>query len=577
MKNLKRMISAACTAAIAGSVLAANSASVLTASAVQDTRFYSQYNFAANWYSLIQQEKQKFPEKVNGQQCYWNGLSEDSYTTSPCGHGWEGSGTSCHFIRPGFTFYDSQDYEPIVEYDRHGQPMTYGQCAGFAAKLQEDIFQTSCIVRFTLDADGKYTTPDGTKHLYVPKNGDAVRIGGRHSIFITNANPSGHTFAQCNADGHCGIDWDATQYSGVTITTAALRQSATYFERPVLVGDLDLDGYVDNADAVIFANTVMKNGHHVGHAPASAYDTNYDGYINEDDYSKLQHMSSSSFTSMKYVNDRRGSVDSRWNYVYEEDGDFLYNGGIYTTRCNTTSGYSFIGVMDRELTSFSVPEYVTNPTDGHTAAVREIGYTSRRAPNTIWINKLQSITIPKTVQKIGEKAFYNTDLRSITFAANSQLSEIEPYAFFSTDLENVTLPPRIWTIGEGAFDSCTSLNSVTVSANAQNLCYLRDVGNNAFRGCTALNNVRISNSANFIEFGTTAGVFDPNASLTLYLPNNTSGAGYLDLQTADAAKFRNNSLRIYAGNYVINEYNGSTFVKRLVKKTATSLTRVYPS
>lgn len=81
MKTLRRAISAALSAAIAGTVLAANSASFcFTASAMTDTRFFSQFQFESSWYSLIQQEKQKFPETVNGQQCYWNGNNADSYT-----------------------------------------------------------------------------------------------------------------------------------------------------------------------------------------------------------------------------------------------------------------------------------------------------------------------------------------------------------------------------------------------------------------------------------------------------------------------------------------------------------------
>ena len=45
-----------------------------------NTKFYTQQQFDSNWYSLIQQEKQKYPEKVNGQQCYWNGYDPDSYS-----------------------------------------------------------------------------------------------------------------------------------------------------------------------------------------------------------------------------------------------------------------------------------------------------------------------------------------------------------------------------------------------------------------------------------------------------------------------------------------------------------------
>ncbi|MBQ6040083.1 MAG: hypothetical protein IJL32_04825 [Oscillospiraceae bacterium] len=197
MKTLRRAISAALSAAIAGTVLAANSASFcFTASAMTDTRFFAQFQFESSWYSLIQQEKQKFPETVNGQ----------------------------------------------------------------------------------------YQVLDGSWQTYQPKKGDSVRLDHEHSIFITNVFSSGITFAQCNANNQCEIDWDATKYKGQTVTAAYLRQHATYVERPVLAGDLNLDGTIDSADAAIFADTMMTNGSRIGTAPDSTLDANSDLRIDEQDY-----------------------------------------------------------------------------------------------------------------------------------------------------------------------------------------------------------------------------------------------------------------------------------------------------
>ena len=426
--------------------------------------------------------------------------------------------------------------------------------------------------------NGQYQDLDGNWHTYYPKNGDSVRIDNHHSIFITNANYSGVTFAQCNANDQCEIDWDATQYENQTITAAYLRQHASYVERPALCGDLNLDGNINSRDAAIFAETMMTNGGRIGNTPDSAFDANNDLRIDEQDYNRILHMSGSAFQSTRYVNGSRGVCTSRWNRVYEDKGDFLVNGGIYATRCNTEGGVSFIGVLDNNVTSFSVPEQVTNPANGQTYTVTEIGYAAPQAPNTIWIKNLQSVSVPKTVRKIAKKAFHNTSLKSITFTNDSQLNEIDEYAFFGTRLTSINLPSSLTTICANAFNSCAQLESVVIRANSVNDCSLRQIGNNAFQGCTALDYFRIPNNTVYaIRFGTNAGVFDANASLRLELPNTSSTQGVLNLQTADANKFRNSSLRIYAGNYRIREYNGSSYVRQLVNKSNKALEWVSPS
>lgn len=284
MKTLRRAISAALSAAIAGTVLAANSASFcFTASAMTDTRFFSQFQFESSWYSLIRQEKQKFPETVNGQQCYWNGNNADSYTQTPCNHNGGFNPMSCIQISVPFTQYESTTYKSFREVDLQNRPKPYSQCIGFAAKLQEDIFQTADIVRYDM-LNGQYQVLDGSWQTYQPKKGDSVRLDHEHSIFITNVFSSGITFAQCNANNQCEIDWDATKYKAQTVTAAYLRQHATYVERPVLAGDLNLDGTIDSADAAIFADTMMTNGSRIGTAPDSALDANSDLRIDEQDY-----------------------------------------------------------------------------------------------------------------------------------------------------------------------------------------------------------------------------------------------------------------------------------------------------
>lgn len=579
MIKAKQILSAALAVALTAGIVAANAAtSTVTAFAMTNTVNYSQHNFSSDWASLIQQEKQKFPEKVNGKQCYWNGSNQDSYTTTPCAHGWDGSGSRCMFITPSLNFYDCTTYELITEYDSHGEHIAYGQCAGFAAQLQSDIFQTSDMIRLTLDANGYYTTPDGKKVKYYPQRGDSVRINGKHSIFITSTNSYEIKFAQCNADSHCGIDWDQTSYDGQTFTPSNLYKFVTYVDRPMLVGDLNLDGIVNSEDADIFKNTIMKDGSQLGNAPFSAYDADFNNYINEADYKKLMNMSGSAFQGLRYVNSRRGNVTSRWNRVDTARGNFMVNGGIYTTSCNSTGGASFIGTLDTEQTSFSIPNTVKNPEDGITYNVTEVGYAGNRGPNVNRICKLKTVTIPPNVQKIVKYAFYSCALEQINFSNSSTLKSIDEYAFYNSNLTSIVIPTTVETIGAGAFRSCKKLTSFKVAQNTAKSCNLRLIGDYAFKECTSLNEVRIENNiSRIIKLGTTNGIFDTSKAVKLYLPNTSSTMGILHLQTEDANKFRNNNLLVYAGCYKINEYNDSSYVNRLCYKTSTSLSRIYPN
>ena len=72
---------------------------------------------------------------------------------------------------------------------------------------------------------------------------------------------------------------------------------------------------------------------------------------------------------------------------------------------------------------------------------------------------LADISIPENVTSIGNEAFYNTGLTSIDLPAN--LKTIGRYAFSGTKLKKVVLPSQVETIGDHAF-SIESLESVHI-------------------------------------------------------------------------------------------------------------------
>ena len=75
------------------------------------------------------------------------------------------------------------------------------------------------------------------------------------------------------------------------------------------------------------------------------------------------------------------------------------------------------------------------------------------------LKSLADISIPENVTSIGNEAFYNTGLTSIDLPAN--LKTIAWYAFSGTKLKKVVLPSQVETIGNHAF-SIESLESVHI-------------------------------------------------------------------------------------------------------------------
>ena len=142
---------------------------------------------------------------------------------------------------------------------------------------------------------------------------------------------------------------------------------------------------------------------------------------------------------------------------------------------------------------------------------------------------LTSVTIPNSVTSIGSSAFWNctgltsvyiTDLAAwcrIFFSGNesnplnyahhlyingeeikdlvipNSVTTIGNYAFqYCSSLTSVTIPNSVTTIGTQAFYRCTSLTSVTIPNS------VTSIGNSAFSNCTGLTSVTIPNSVTTI-------------------------------------------------------------------------------
>ena len=120
-------------------------------------------------------------------------------------------------------------------------------------------------------------------------------------------------------------------------------------------------------------------------------------------------------------------------------------------------------------------------------SVTEISRMKRDSGSTT----VTSITIPKSVKRIGDSAF-NTfvALKKVAFAAGSELESIGKDAFhWCKVLEEIELPSSVKTIGESAFEKCESLGSITLPEGVSGIAQY------TFEGCINLNTVSIPSTA----------------------------------------------------------------------------------
>ena len=88
--------------------------------------------------------------------------------------------------------------------------------------------------------------------------------------------------------------------------------------------------------------------------------------------------------------------------------------------------------------------------------------------NSFSNSKIKSISIPKNVLKIGSNAFYTCmKLRLVEIPTDSKLQIIENYAFSESLIESIFIPQNVTKIGEYAFSSCQMLQTIEISKNSK--------------------------------------------------------------------------------------------------------------
>ena len=101
-----------------------------------------------------------------------------------------------------------------------------------------------------------------------------------------------------------------------------------------------------------------------------------------------------------------------------------------------------------------------------------------------YLENLDSIVLPSTLQTIGADAFYGSGLQKVTIPAG--VTTMGGQAFQNCDkLTSVTFEEGLTAIGTSAFTNCTALPEITIPESMQT------ISSGAFSGCTNLTKVTI--------------------------------------------------------------------------------------
>lgn len=125
-----------------------------------------------------------------------------------------------------------------------------------------------------------------------------------------------------------------------------------------------------------------------------------------------------------------------------------------------------------------------------------------------------SITIPASVEEIGESAFQRCTFESITFDPNGNMQVIGTQAFYNCEslTGEITLPKALTEIGDRAFSMCPKISKIVDDGNA-----LNRIGIEAFKGCDQLGEFYLPSS--ITEIGESAFYECKNMKSSLCLSN----------------------------------------------------------
>ena len=161
--------------------------------------------------------------------------------------------------------------------------------------------------------------------------------------------------------------------------------------------------------------------------------------------------------------------------VYEHTWENLTY--IYTGSVLTIGGTGQMPEYDFSLDEDGNPEYDKYPWSGYKDSVKSVivgdGVTSISNGAFSGFELLRTVELGKGLQSIGENAFFmDENLQSIDWGEESSVTTIGEAAFDNcTSLKVLNLPDSVRTIGDYAFDTCEALEEITFGRNVVSVSF----------------------------------------------------------------------------------------------------------
>ncbi len=207
-----------------------------------------------------------------------------------------------------------------------------------------------------------------------------------------------------------------------------------------------------------------------------------------------------------------------WYYIIVEDEAFVcgyegadreitipseIEGKKVTAICNCLDGIMFerfFRADEPKTVSVTVPEGVRELRAECFARNQSLERVS--LPSTLerigedafyFCHNLTEVNIPQNVKWIGYSAFKESGISSITLPKG--LEGIDENAFVKTPITEITIPNSVKYLGRAAFEECEQLTSVKLSEG------LVSVESSLFENCTSLKTLTFPQGVRFIDYG----------------------------------------------------------------------------
>ncbi len=224
---------------------------------------------------------------------------------------------------------------------------------------------------------------------------------------------------------------------------------------------------------------------------------------------------------------------------------------ISLTNVSGVGSYAFSGL--ERITSISIPNTVNSVGEGaflDCIALETVNFANGCTLTTIGSSTfrgcttLRTIALPNSIAAINQYAFYNcTALTTVTAYSGTQLTTVGPYAFYGCrKLASFTMASTITAIGDHAFYNCVSLPAINLPAG------LTTLGSYSFYGCTgATGTITIPSGITAIPAGcfqNCSGFYQLDFSTQVTAIQGNAFAGCTNLTTVNYNGFKSQYQRI---------------------------------